>query len=327
VKPFPTFSDVEAAAQRIAPYVIHTPLLRSVELDRVTGARVLVKADCLQRTGAFKARGAFSRLTALTKGERARGVVAFSSGNHGQAVAYAARMLGVSAVIVMPKTAPKIKIAKTKSHGAKIVLYDPKTQSREAIAAEISEQTGRIVVPSFNDPLVIAGQGTSALEAVADAKALGLSFDAYLVCTGGAGLLSGTALVLDKLSPKTSLYSVEPKGYDDFARSLAAGKRLAVRKNPPKTLCDAIKTPSTSDLTFAIAKRFVAGGLVVTEAEVKKAVRFAFANLKLVAEPGGAVALAALLAKKIPAKGKTVGLIVTGGNVDPEIFAEIIQSR
>jgi threonine dehydratase len=327
VPKLPTFADVEAAAKRIAPFVTRTPLLRSVELDRATGARVLVKADCLQPTGVFKVRGAFSRLTALTAAGRKQGVVAFSSGNHGQAVAYAAKTLGVSAIVVMPKTAPRIKIEKTRSHGAKVVLYDPRTEAREAIAAEISAKTGRIVVPSFDDPYVIAGQGTSALEALADANALGLSFDAYLAPVGGAGLLSGSALVLERLSPKTRLYGVEPRGYDDFARSLKAGKRLSIRKNPPPTLCDAIKTLMTGALTFAIASRVAAGALVVSGAEVTRAVRFAFANLKIVAEPGGAVALAALLAGKIPARGKTIGLMVTGGNVDADVFAKILKGR
>ncbi|HXV73792.1 MAG TPA: threonine/serine dehydratase [Sphingomonadales bacterium] len=327
VRSLPSFSDVEGAAKRIARHVTRTPLLRSVELDRATGATVLVKADCLQPTGAFKVRGAFSRLTALSAAEKRRGVVAFSSGNHGQAVAYAAKTLGLSAVIVMPKTAPAIKITKTKSHGARVVLYDPKTKSREKIASGIAARTGRILVPSFDDPFIVAGQGTAALEAVEDAKALGLSFDVYLVCTGGAGLLSGTTLVFEKLSPQTKLYAVEPKGYDDFARSLKAGRRLSIGKHPPVSFCDAIRTPSTSDLTFAIASRFAAGGLVVSDAEVKRAMRFAFENLKIVTEPGGTVALAALLAGKIPAKGKTIGLTITGGNVDPEIFVKILKSR
>lgn len=324
-RPLLKFSDVEIAAKRIHRHVVRTPLLRSAELDRLTQAKVFVKAECLQPTGSFKVRGAFNRLKAFTAKEKRRGVVAYSSGNHGQAVAYASCVLGISAIIVMPKTAPKIKISKTRSHGAQVLLYDPRTQSREKIAERISEKSGRILIPSFDDPYVVAGQGTSALEAVAEIDTLGTVFDDYLVCTGGAGLLSGSALVLSKMSSKTKLYGVEPRGYDDFARSCRAGKRLHIKRNPPPTLCDAIVTSSTSDFTFAIASQHVTDVLVVSDEQVKRAMRFAFYNLKTVAEPGGAVALAALLAKKIPTKGRTIGLLISGGNVDPKLFCKILS--
>lgn len=324
-KCLPKFSDVARAARRIQPYIVRTPLLCSPELDDKTQAKVFVKAECLQLTGSFKVRGAFNRLLSLSNQEKKRGVVAYSSGNHGQAVAFAARTLGVSAVIVMPKTAPRIKITKTRSHGAQVLLYNPQTQSREAIADSISKKSGRVLIPSFDDPYIVAGQGTSAMEVIEESRDLKIDFDAYFICTGGAGLLSGSALVLNKMSPMTKLYSVEPKDYDDFAQSLKVGKRSHIKKNPSPSICDAIVTPSTSDLTFAIASRHVTRGLTVSDEEVKCAMRFAFRNLKIVVEPGGAVALAAVLAQKIPTKGRSIGLVISGGNVDPTLFGQILN--
>ncbi|MEE8259318.1 MAG: threonine/serine dehydratase [Sphingomonadales bacterium] len=316
----PTFRDVEAAAARIAGKVTRTPLLNSIELDRQTGGRIYVKPECLQLTGAFKARGAFNRLTAMSEAERARGVVAFSSGNHGQAVAYAAKALGIAATIVMPESAPAIKIEKTRSHGPKIVLYDPETESREEIAAAIAEDTGAGVVPSFEDPYIIAGQGTHALEVIEDAPNL----DAYLVCTGGGGLLAGSALVFAELSPETRLYSVEPEEYNDYQKSFETGKRVK-NENPKPTICDALMTPSPGVMTFEINRKHVTGGLVVSDDEVRDAIRFAYKTFELVIEPGGAVALAAVLSGKIETRGRAIGLIVTGGNVDPGLFKEILE--
>ena len=294
----PTFADVEAAAARIADKVTRTPLLRSNELDRITGGSIYLKPECLQKTGAFKARGAFSRLTALSEAEQGRGVVAFSSGNHGQAVAFAAKTLGIAATIVMPETAPNIKIEKTRSHGPKVVLFDPKKDTRERIAGEISEKTGAVLVPSFDDPYIIAGQGTHALEVIADAPNL----DAFLVCTGGGGLLAGTALAFAELSPKTKLYSVEPENYNDHQQSFAAGARVKL-ENPSPTICDALLPLTPGKMTFAINKQLVTGGLVVSDDEVRDAIRFAHKHLDLVVEPGGAVALAAVLAGKIETRG------------------------
>ena len=316
----PGFEDVLAAAKRIEGRVTRTPLLRSVELDRVTGGDIYVKPECLQKTGAFKLRGAFSRLTALSEDEKKKGVVAYSSGNHGQAVAYAAHVLGVKATVVMPETAPAIKIEKTRAHGAEVVLYDPEKDTREALAAKISGETGTIVVPSFEDPYIIAGQGTSALEVVADAPPL----DAYLVCTGGGGLLAGSNLVFAEKSPETKTYSVEPETHDDHRQSFAAGKRIKL-DNPSSTICDALLPATPGEMTFAINQLRVAEGLAVSDAEAKEAMRFAFENLKIVAEPGGAVALAAVLSGKIETKGKTIGLIVTGGNVDADFFAGVLK--
>jgi threonine dehydratase len=318
----PTFADVEKAAGRIEGVVIRTPLLRSVELDRRAGGKVFVKPECLQLTGAFKIRGAFNRLSALSEEQRKKGVVAFSSGNHGQAVAYAAKTLGVAATIVMPGTAPAIKIEKTRSHGAKIVLYDPEKEDREVLARAIADKTGETVVPSYDDPFIIAGQGTSALEVIEDAPKL----DAYIVPAGGGGLLAGSVLAFEELSPKTRLYSAEPESYNDHQQSFATGERVRL-ENPAPTICDALLPLTPGEITFAINRRHVTGGVAVSDGEVCAAMRFAFENLKIVTEPGGAVALAAVLSGKIDTRGKNIGLIITGGNVEAAFFAEILAKR
>ena len=322
----PEFKDVVEAARRLDGVATRTPLLRSIELDRATDARVFVKPECLQLTGSFKIRGAFNRLSSLAEKEKQKGVVAFSSGNHGQAVAYAAKRLAISAIVVMPEDAPKIKIEKTKSHGAEIVFFNREKESREEIAAKIAKESGRVIVPSFEDPHIIAGQGTAALEAFVDASAKEVKFHYYLVCTGGGGLLAGHSLVFRAHSRSTKLYSVEPEAFDDHARSFKAKKVTSIAANPVPSICDAILTPQPGDMTFAINKTFVTGGLTVTDDEVCHAMRFAFENLKLVTEPGGAVALAALLAGKIDARGRNVGLIMSGGNVDASQFADILKT-
>lgn len=320
----PTFADVEAAAGVLRGNIQRTPLLRSIELDRATGGKIFVKAECLQLTGAFKLRGAFNRLSRLTKEEKLQGVVTCSSGNHGQAVAYAAKQLGTTATIVMPEDAPAIKMEKTRSHGPKIVTYDRATESREEIAAEISAETGAIFVSPYDDPDIIAGQGTSALEAMADMAGLGVTPDAYLVCCGGGGLLAGSALVISHLSPDTAIYSVEPENYDDHARSFAAGERIALEPDLPPTICDALLPPVPGELTFQVSKGRVTGGLRVSDDEVRTAMAFAAQHLKVVAEPGGAAALAAVLAGKIETRGKSIGLIISGGNVDPRMLAQVL---
>lgn len=326
-KHLPTFGDVRKAAARLEGVAVRTPLVSFRELDRRTGGAILVKPENLQPVGAFKLRGAYSRLSLLGPEERKRGVVAFSSGNHGQGVAYAAKLLGVSAVIVMPKTAPGVKIERTRAHGAGIRLFDPKKERREEIAAQIARETGRVLVPSYDDRFVIAGQGTSALEVIEDADARGARLDAYLVPAGGGGLLAGSSLAFAVLSPETKLYSVEPAHYDDHARSFRAGRRTAREANPPPTICDALLPEIPGELTFAINARFAAGGLVVSEAEVKQAMKFALEHMKMVVEPGGAVALAAVLSGKIETEGKTVGVIISGGNVAAEDFAKFIKTR
>ncbi|MBB4630494.1 threonine ammonia-lyase [Sphingosinicella soli] len=307
----PVLDDVKAAARRIAGVAVRTPLLRSDTLDAATGATLWLKAECLQRTGSFKFRGAYNRLSALTPEQRREGVVAFSSGNHAQGVALAARMLGISATIVMPSDAPRIKADATRGYGAEIVSYDRLTERREVIAAQIAAERGGVVVPSFDDPYIVAGQGTAGLEI---AEEIGAP-DVMLVCCGGGGFASGIALAL----PDSAIVVVEPEGYDDVTRSLASGTIEPVR-NPGPTLCDALQTLVTVPLTFGILHGRGARGVAVSEAEVKAAVAFAFRELKLVVEPGGAAALAAVLAGKLDLAGKTVALTLSGGNVDAEVY-------
>lgn len=319
-----TIADIEAAAARIAGTATVTPLLSFDALDERVGARVLVKAEMLQRSGSFKFRGACNRLSMLTAQERAAGVVAWSSGNHAQAVAAVARLLGTRATIVMPADAPAIKLANTRQYGAEVVLYDRHTEDREAISFGIARERGAVVVPSYDDPHIIAGQGTVGLEIVRQAAAAGADLDLLLCCVGGGGLIAGTATAINALSPATAVFGVEPAGFDDTARSLASGTREA---NAPdaRSICDALLAPTPGALTFPINQRLLTGGLVVSDDEVRDAMRFAFTALKLVIEPGGAVALAALLSGKIDARGKTVAIVVSGGNVDRAAFAQILQ--
>ena len=318
-----TLNDIEAAAERIRDRAVRTPLLEAHTAGAATGARVFIKPEVLQRTGSFKFRGAMSRMTLLDGGERKRGVVAYSSGNHAQAVACAARDLGTSAVIVMPADAPKLKIENTKGYGAEVVLYDRFTQDRVAIGKKISEERGLTLVPPFDDNRIIAGQGTAGLELAEDAKANGLTFDAVLVPCSGGGLTAGIASALATLSPETQVYGVEPAAFDDTARSLAAGKRVANTGTAP-SICDALMTEMPGELTFPIIQRLVKA-LSVTDDDALRAMAHAFTHLKLVAEPGGAAALAAVLSGKIEARGKTIAVILSGGNVDAELFQHALQ--
>ncbi len=313
-------ADIVAAAERIRGHAVRTPLLRSDALDAATGARLWLKPECLQRTGSFKFRGAYNRLAALEPGEAPGGVVAFSSGNHAQGVAAAAAMLGMPALIVMPSDAPANKVARTRAHGAEVVFYDRLTEDRAAIAGDIAAQRGAVIVPPFDDSFVIAGQGTVGLEAADDLAAMGVTADLAIVCCGGGGLASGVAI-----GAGLPVTIVEPLGYDDVVRSLAAGHILPV-ENPQPTLCDALQTLITSDLTFGILRQRGAHGVVVTEAQVMTAVAFAFRELKLVVEPGGAVALAAALAGLVELRGKTALVILSGGNVGPEVFARCLAA-
>jgi threonine dehydratase len=319
----PTHDDVAAAHTRIAPHIVRTPMLRSAALDALTGGTVLLKPEPLQRTGSFKLRGATNALRRLDPSARRAGVVTHSSGNHGQAVACAAAALEVAATVFMPADAPAIKRESTARWGATIRGYDRLRDSREALSGAFAVETGAALIPPFDHPDVIAGQGTAALELAQDAAAAGLALDALLVCTGGGGLVAGSALAMEGVSPATRVFCVEPEGWDDTTRSLAAGVRVA---NAPggATLCDALLAPMPGELTFAINRRRLAGGVVVREADVLAAMRFAFAQLKLVLEPGGAVALAALLAGRFDARGKVVGAILSGGNVDPALFARAL---
>ena len=320
------FADVQAAAARIRGHAVVTPLVESPALNERVGGRVLLKLETQQRVGAFKFRGAYNRLVQLDAGQRKAGVVAFSSGNHAQGVALAARLLGMPALIVMPSDAPALKVANTRGYGAEVRLYDRLTESREAIAAEIAGSRGAVVVPAFDDPDIAAGQGTVGLEMLDQAKAADADFDLLASPVGGGGLLAGISLVTKELSPRTELWGCEPSIYNDLAQSLEKGERVTV-KPTLRTLCDALESPSTGDITFPILKRNLAGAVGLTDPEVAEAIRYAFATLKLVMEPGGSVGLAALLSGKIDAKGKTVGVVVSGGNVDPGLFARILNGE
>ncbi len=319
-----TLADIEAAAERIRGRAIRTPLLEARAATEATGGRIFVKPEVLQRTGSFKFRGAVSRMTLLDADERKRGVVAYSSGNHAQAVAAAARDLGSSAVIVMPADAPKLKIENTKGYGAEVVLYDRFTQDRVAIGKKIADERGLTLVPPFDDYRIIAGQGTAGLEIVQDAKAQGITFDAVLVPCSGGGLTAGIASAFAELSPQTQVYGVEPAAFDDTARSLVAGKRVA-NTGTTASICDALMTEMPGELTFPIIQRLVKA-LSVTDDEALRAMAHAFYNLKLVVEPGGAAAFAALLANKIDARGKTIAVVLSGGNVDAEMFSRALAS-
>lgn len=308
----PSANGVRAAAARLSEAVIHTPLL---PLDR-GGKRLWVKAECLQQGGAFKLRGASNRLLQLNAEERARGVVAFSSGNHAQGVALAAQRLGVAATIVMPSDAPAVKVEGTRSYGADIVFFDRATESREEIGARLAAERGGTLVPSFDDVDVIEGQGSVGVEI---AEQLGKAPPLVIVPCGGGGLSAGIALAL----PESGIVIAEPEGWDDMTRSLALGHIVPVEEPAPPTRCDALQTKLVSPLTFAALRDANARGVAVSEAEVAAAMNFAFRHLKLVAEPGGSVALAALLAGKVDAPEDTV-IVISGGNVDPALFAEVL---
>ncbi len=321
----PTHADVLQAATRIAPHVVRTPMLRNARLDALTGGTILIKPEPLQKTGSFKLRGATNAIRQLDQAALARGVVAHSSGNHGQAVACAAAAVGARATIFMPEDAPRAKVDGTLGWGAEIVRYDRLRDDRAAMTRAFAERTGAALVPPFDHPHVIAGQGTSALELCQDAATAGLAMDALLVCTGGGGLIAGCALALEEVSNATAIWAVEPQGWDDTTRSLASGHR---ETNPPggSLLCDSLLSPQPGELTFAVNRRRLAGGLVVTDAEVLAAMAFAYAHLKVVVEPGGAVALAALLAGKFAAAGRVVGCVLSGGNVDAATFARALPA-
>jgi len=318
----PSFEGVLDAARQINGVAVRTSLIESPALNAVVGGRVLMKAENLQRAGAFKFRGAYNRISRLNAEEKARGVVAFSSGNHAQGVAAAAALVGTSAIIVMPSDSPRVKVEGVIGFGGEVRLYDRWTESREAIGAAIAAERGSVLVPPFDDPFIIEGQGTVALEMLDQADA---PMDQLLCGASGGGLMAGINLVMAERSPQTKVIVVEPEAYDDTARSLAAGERVGHPQGPP-SICDALMSPMPGVLTWPINRR-LAGALTVSDAEVAEAVRFAFRHLKLVVEPGGAVSLAALLSGKSETKGRTTGIVLSGGNVDAVLYGEILEGR
>ncbi len=320
-----SFAGVQDAARQIAGHAVRTPLIESPALNAHVGGRVLLKAETLQVAGAFKFRGAYNRISRLTDDEKARGVVAYSSGNHAQAVAAAARMVGSSAIIVMPADSPAVKVEGVRAFGGEVRMYDRYSESREAIGEDIAASKGSVLVRPFDDPFVIEGQGTVGLEMVEQAKAVGARIDQLLCGASGGGLIAGINLSMAALSPHTPVIAVEPKHYNDMQRSIAAGERLT-HPPAPGTICDALMTDRPGELTFPINRR-VDRVETVSDAEVAEAVRYAFRVLKLVVEPGGAVSLAALLAGKVQAKDRTTALVLSGGNVDPGLFAAIVEDR
>jgi threonine dehydratase len=322
----PNFADLLAARRRLGTLACRTPLIEHPALNAQVGGRVLLKAENLQRVGAFKFRGAYNKVAQVDRKAFPGGVVACSSGNHAQGVAAAATLLGFRSAIVMPADAPRLKIERTRAFGAEVVAYDRVKEDRDAIARELCASRRAALVHPFDDIDVIAGQGTAGLEMMEQAEAIGATPDIVLVGASGGGLISGVSIAVKEKSPSTVIYSVEPAGFDDLARSLESGahERNAALSG---SICDALLAVTPGELTFEVAKRNLAGGLSVTDEEAKAAVRYAFEELKLVVEPGGAVSLAAILAGKLPLQGKTVAAVLSGGNIDPSLFAEIIQDQ
>jgi threonine dehydratase len=318
-----TAADIDAAAKVIAPYAVRTPLLSPPVLSERVGTKVFLKPELLQRTGSFKFRGAFNKLSSIPPEARGGGVVAFSSGNHAQGVAAAAQILKMQATIVMPKDAPKSKRERTKGYGAEVVLYDRDREDREAIARDIAAKRGATLVPPYDDPMVIAGQGTVGREIAEDMAALGIAPDIVVAPASGGGLIAGIATAVKARFPKTAVIVAEPEDYDDHARSLRSGKREA-HQAKGRTICDALMAEMPGQITFAINSRLLAQGVTASDEEVGQAMAFAFRELKLVVEPGGAVGLAALLAGRIDVSGKNVVIVLSGGNVDADLYAKLI---
>ena len=320
---FPDFDYVQSAAKNLKNIAVRTPLMENSFLNGICGGRLLIKAEPLQKTGSFKFRGAYNKISRIPESEKNRGVVAYSSGNHAQGVAAAAQMLGLQATIIMPQDAPKMKIENTLSYGAEVITYDRFNEDRQAIGNRVCEEKEAIFVSPFDDPMIIAGQGTVGLEIAEQTVNLGAKLDAVLINCGGGGLISGCAIALSEKCPDTPIYAVEPREFDDTARSLKSGK---IEKNDPQSssICDALLSPQPGDITFPINHKLLSGGLVVSDEDVRYAMQQAFARLKLVVEPGGAVSLAAALTGTFDCRGKTVAVVCSGGNVDPEMFAKII---
>ena len=316
-------ADIDLAASVVAPFAVRTPLLSFPVLNARAGTRVFLKPEMLQRTGSFKFRGAFNKLASIPREKRGGGVVAFSSGNHAQGVAAAAQILNMQATIVMPKDAPASKRERTKSYGAEVVLYDRDREDREAIARDIAEQRGATLVRPYDDPFVIAGQGTAGREIAEDMEKLGLTPDIVVAPASGGGLIAGVATAVKARFPLAEVIVAEPEAFDDHTISLRAGKREA-HAAAGRTICDALMAAIPGELTFAINSKLLSRGVTASDAEVAKAVGFAYRELKLVVEPGGAVGLAALLAGRMNTTGKNVVIVLSGGNVDAELYAKLI---
>lgn len=322
----PTEAQIDAAQRRVAPYAIRTPILTSETLDRMVKGRVYLKPENLQRSGSFKLRGALNRALQLNEQQREGGIVAWSSGNHGLAISYVARKLGIKATVLMPQEAPKTKIDGVRRNGATVRLYDKTKEVREDIGAQIAAETGATIVPPYDDPFVITGQATLGAEMAEQVRDMGQVIDAALFPCSGGGLVSGAACGLHILMPQASVYSVEPQNFDGMAMSLAAGQAMKASAQGT-SICDALLVPAPGQLTLPICRAHLKAGLSVTDEEVKEAIRFAFKELKLVVEPGGATALAAILAGKVDAAGKCLGVLISGGNVDPDKFAAFVNEQ
>ncbi|MBS9475665.1 threonine ammonia-lyase [Ancylobacter radicis] len=321
----PTIDDILSAAERLAPVAVRTPLMTSLKLDELTGGRIFLKPEPLQRTGSFKFRGAYNRISRIPADQRAGGVVACSSGNHAQGVAAAATLMGMSSVIVMPNNAPAMKKARTIAFGGEVVEYDREHDDRDAIAGAIARERGAIFVPPYDDFYVIAGQGTVGLEIAQDLAALGLAPDVVIANASGGGLVSGIALAVKDRFPEARVMTAEPAGFDDHARSFRSGGRE--RNNQVSgSICDALLAATPGKLTFEISSRIVGEGVSATDEEVARAVAFAFEELKIVVEPGGAVALAAVLAGRVDLTGKIGAIVLSGGNVDATVFAQCLSA-
>lgn len=324
----PTYQDVLDAARRIEGAAIKTPLLTSNVLDDLCGGRVFLKAENLQRTGSFKFRGAMNAVTAYLEQNpdlAKSGVIACSSGNHAQGIAEAARLLDIPATIIMPFDAPQIKVARTRRSGATVLFYDRAKQDRDEVTNAKADELGAVLIHPYNNPFVMAGQGTCALEATDFLKANNVELDRVFVCTGGGGLSAGVALVMEEQFPTAKFHTAEPEGFDDYSRSLASGERLT-NATTVGSICDAIITPTPGELSFSILKDYAAEGLVISDDEALRAVAFAFNELKVVVEPGGAAALACLLSNKVNIRGETVLVTLSGGNIDPEMMQKALAA-
>lgn len=319
----PTYQSISEAAQRLSGIARRTPLLESYALNDEIGARLFLKCETLQHTGSFKFRGAYNTLSRLSAEQKKNGVFAYSSGNHAQGVALSAQMLGIRATILMPEDTPQIKLDSTRGYGAKVITYNRYTESREEIGQKIADEYDLTLVKPYDNHFVISGQGTTGIEIAEQLVELNATADICVCPTGGGGLIAGTSLALQELSPSTRVYSAEPEHFDDTKISLERGKRVAIAGGK-KSICDAIVTPMPGEITFPVNKATLSGGLMVTDGEAKSAIRAAFHHFKCVIEPGGAVALAALLTGKVDIKGKTVVAVASGGNIDPDLYREIL---